>query len=148
VILAKGRKEFTDYSVRLLESLRNSSSSFNPTNEHRPPFNPSFEFSPRNPSRTLSDLHPSERPEMRSHSSSNIEDLLARDETTCRDSIERVTREAGKASFDINKDGNLVASLTLLKSSFRLGESVAGIVWMNGGEGKVLKVCSFSSCFH
>lgn len=43
-------------------------------------------------------------------------------------------------SYDINKDGNQVASLTLVKSAYRLGETVNGSVLINSGEGRVLRV--------
>ncbi|KWU45900.1 hypothetical protein RHOSPDRAFT_6340, partial [Rhodotorula sp. JG-1b] len=42
--------------------------------------------------------------------------------------------------YDINKDGNQVASLTLVKSAYRLGETVNGSVLINSGEGRVLRV--------
>lgn len=43
-------------------------------------------------------------------------------------------------SYDINKDGYLVASLTLVKSAYRLGETVNGSVVINSGDGRVLRV--------
>lgn len=43
-------------------------------------------------------------------------------------------------SYDINKDGYMVATLTLVKSSYRLGETVNGSVVINSGEGRVLRV--------
>lgn len=43
-------------------------------------------------------------------------------------------------SFDINKDGYMVASLTLVKSAYRLGETVSGMIVVNNGQGRVLRV--------
>lgn len=43
-------------------------------------------------------------------------------------------------SYDINKDGYMVASLTLVKSAYRLGETVNGSVVINSGDGRVLRV--------
>ena len=45
-------------------------------------------------------------------------------------------------SYDINKDGYMVASLTLVKSAYRLGETVNGSVVINSGDGRVLRVRS------
>jgi len=46
------------------------------------------------------------------------------------------------ASYDIAKDGEVVAVLTLIKSTFRLGESILGVVTFNrpASERRVLKV--------
>ena len=48
------------------------------------------------------------------------------------------------ASYDIAKDGEIVAVLTLIKSTYRLGESVLGVVTFNqpSSERRVLKVGS------
>jgi hypothetical protein len=48
------------------------------------------------------------------------------------------------ASYDIAKDGEMIAVLTLIKTSYRLGESVLGVVDLNGASHRrVLKVNSF-----
>jgi hypothetical protein len=46
------------------------------------------------------------------------------------------------ASYDIAKDGEIVAVLTLIKTTYRLGETVLGVVTFNkpDGERRVLKV--------
>ena len=46
------------------------------------------------------------------------------------------------ASYDIAKDGDMVAVLTLIKTTYRLGESVLGVVTFNqpSYERRVLKV--------
>jgi hypothetical protein len=48
-----------------------------------------------------------------------------------------------KASYDIAKDGEIVAVLTLVKTTYRLGESVLGVVSFNDESSRrcVLKVC-------
>ena len=47
-------------------------------------------------------------------------------------------------SYDINKDGYMVATLTLVKSAYRLGETVNGSVVINSGDGRVLRVSNLS----
>ncbi|EGG02863.1 uncharacterized protein MELLADRAFT_109802 [Melampsora larici-populina 98AG31] len=63
----------------------------------------------------------------------------------CMTAVEIVTRSSGKVSFDINKDGKLVAELTLVKSAYRLGEIAEGIIVFNTSTdtGRVIKA-SFS----
>ena len=45
-------------------------------------------------------------------------------------------------SYDVSKDGEKVAVLTFVKSAYRLGETVLGVVELNEGQcrSKVLKV--------
>ena len=45
-------------------------------------------------------------------------------------------------TYDIAKDGDIVAVFTLIKTTYRLGESVLGVVDLNGpkSDRKVLKV--------
>ncbi|WAQ85877.1 hypothetical protein PtA15_6A506 [Puccinia triticina] len=50
----------------------------------------------------------------------------------CIAAVEIVSRSAPKVSFDINKDGRLVAHLTLVKSTYRQGETIEGTIEMNG----------------
>lgn len=52
-------------------------------------------------------------------------------------------RLCSSASYDIAKDGDMVAVLTLIKTTYRLGETVLGVVAFNspGSERHVLKVC-------
>lgn len=49
------------------------------------------------------------------------------------------------ASYDIAKDGEIVAVLTLVKTTFRLGETVLGVVAFNktSADRRVLKVSAF-----
>ena len=56
--------------------------------------------------------------------------------TGCREAIEVLTRVPKKVSYDVNKDGIKVAVLTFMKSAWRLGETVLGIVELNDREGR------------
>ncbi|KZP30270.1 Rgp1-domain-containing protein [Athelia psychrophila] len=49
----------------------------------------------------------------------------------CREAVEILTRNPKKASYDVNKDGVKVAELTFVKSAYRLGETVLGVVEVN-----------------
>lgn len=44
-------------------------------------------------------------------------------------------------SYDINKDGYRIAVLTLVKSAYRLGDTVNVMISMNEGAARVLRVC-------
>jgi hypothetical protein len=61
--------------------------------------------------------------------------------TGCREAVEVLTRVSKKVSFDVNKDGVKVAVLTFVKSAWRLGETVLGVVELNdrGGRARILK---------
>ncbi|KAL0945622.1 hypothetical protein HGRIS_014776 [Hohenbuehelia grisea] len=61
---------------------------------------------------------------------------------SCRESVDIMTRNSKKASYDVNKEGVRVASLTFTKSAYRLGETVLGVVELNDrtGRSKVLKL--------
>ena len=43
-------------------------------------------------------------------------------------------------SYDINKDGYRIATLTLVKSAYRLGDTVNAMISLNGGAARVLRV--------
>nr|XP_018263825.1 uncharacterized protein I303_03698 [Kwoniella dejecticola CBS 10117]OBR85983.1 hypothetical protein I303_03698 [Kwoniella dejecticola CBS 10117] len=66
-------------------------------------------------------------------------------ETGCGEAVEILSRHAPKASYDIVKDGELVAVLTLIKTTYRLGETVLGVVTFNhpDTERRVLKFSAF-----
>ncbi|KIR25439.1 hypothetical protein I307_06022 [Cryptococcus deuterogattii 99/473] len=49
----------------------------------------------------------------------------------CGEAVEILSRHSAKASYDIEKNGESVAILTLVKTTYRLGESVLGIVTFN-----------------
>ncbi|CED84025.1 Reduced growth phenotype protein 1 [Phaffia rhodozyma] len=63
------------------------------------------------------------------------------DEIQCEEILEGLLRSSRKASYDIEKDGQIVAVFTLVKSAFRLGETVQGVVEFNepNATRKVLK---------
>ncbi|KAA1097512.1 hypothetical protein PGT21_009579 [Puccinia graminis f. sp. tritici] len=62
--------------------------------------------------------------------------LVTRDvdalEDGCLTAVAIVSRSAPKVSFDIIKDGRLVAQLTVVKAVYRLGETIEGSISMNG----------------
>ncbi|KAH7104289.1 Rgp1-domain-containing protein [Auriculariales sp. MPI-PUGE-AT-0066] len=49
----------------------------------------------------------------------------------CKEAVEIATRNPKKLSFDVNKDGRKVAVLTFVKSAYRLGETILGVVEFN-----------------
>ncbi|OXG38828.1 hypothetical protein C360_01255 [Cryptococcus neoformans Bt15] len=49
----------------------------------------------------------------------------------CGEAVEILSRHSAKASYDIEKNGESVAILTLVKTTYRLGESVLGVVTFN-----------------
>ena len=65
--------------------------------------------------------------------------------TGCREAVEVLTRVPKKVSYDVNKNGVKVAVLTFMKSAWRLGETVLGVVELNDREGRarILKVRHF-----
>nr|XP_019042675.1 hypothetical protein I302_08379 [Kwoniella bestiolae CBS 10118]OCF21605.1 hypothetical protein I302_08379 [Kwoniella bestiolae CBS 10118] len=66
-------------------------------------------------------------------------------EAGCGEAVEILSRHSPKASYDIAKDGEVVAVLTLIKTTYRLGETVLGVVTFNEPEteGRVLKFSAF-----
>ncbi|KAF9490303.1 Rgp1-domain-containing protein [Pleurotus eryngii] len=60
----------------------------------------------------------------------------------CREAVEILTRNPKKVCYDVGKDGVKVAILTFPKSSYRLGETVFGVVELNDrtGRSRVLKL--------
>ncbi|GJE89181.1 hypothetical protein PsYK624_052760 [Phanerochaete sordida] len=66
-------------------------------------------------------------------------------EPGCRESIEMLTRNPKRLTFDVHKDGVKVAVLTFTKSAYRLGETVLGVVNLNAraGRARVLKLSAF-----
>ncbi|KAF6742880.1 Rgp1-domain-containing protein [Ephemerocybe angulata] len=63
----------------------------------------------------------------------------------CREAVEILTRTQKKASYDVTKDGVKVAILTFPKSSYRLGETISGVVEINErrGRSRVLQLAAF-----
>ena len=66
-------------------------------------------------------------------------------EGACGEAVEILSRHSAKSSYDIAKDGDPVAVLTLTKTVFRLGESVLGVVTFNEyqTDRHVLKLSAF-----
>ncbi|KAI0063240.1 Rgp1-domain-containing protein [Artomyces pyxidatus] len=62
--------------------------------------------------------------------------------TGCHEAVEILTRLPKKLSYDVNKDGVKVAVLTFMKSAWRLGETILGVVELNDrtGRSRVLKL--------
>ncbi|GAA6063717.1 hypothetical protein JCM10212_001828 [Sporobolomyces blumeae] len=123
-----GRSEFETYAMDLLSSV-----ALSPEIVQRP-------FSARNGPRSILDAPPSMRPEMSNHRGEAAFGIDLDEGAGCKAAVEIVSRNSQKVSYDINKDGYMVAQLTLVKSAYRLGETVNGSVVVNSGEGRVLKV--------
>ncbi|KZW00700.1 Rgp1-domain-containing protein [Exidia glandulosa HHB12029] len=49
----------------------------------------------------------------------------------CKEAVEVVTRNPKKLSYDVTKDGRKVAVLTFVKSAYRLGETILGMLEFN-----------------
>ncbi|KAK4057024.1 Golgi membrane exchange factor (Ric1p-Rgp1p) subunit [Microbotryomycetes sp. JL221] len=133
---ADGRREFEQYASNLLDSVATNSPEMIATAmspELKPLQSPVFENQP-----------PSLRPERQSRTRATTTAIGGGgeddDEGGCKAAVEIVTRNSQKVSYDINKDGYLVSKLTLVKSAYRLGETVNGSVVINSGEGRVLRV--------
>lgn len=50
---------------------------------------------------------------------------------TCKGAVEILSRNSQKVSYDISKDGQIAAVLTLTKSRYRLGDTILGVVTIN-----------------
>ncbi|PWN28589.1 Rgp1-domain-containing protein [Jaminaea rosea] len=50
---------------------------------------------------------------------------------SCKAAIEIISRNSQKVSYDISKDGSIAAVLTLIKSKYRLGDTILGVVSIN-----------------
>ncbi|TKY84508.1 hypothetical protein EX895_006409 [Sporisorium graminicola] len=51
--------------------------------------------------------------------------------STCRAAIEALARTSSKVTYDISKDGKVAAVLTLVRSRYRLGETITGVININ-----------------
>ncbi|WVQ98723.1 hypothetical protein IAU59_005854 [Kwoniella sp. CBS 9459] len=73
------------------------------------------------------------------------DELVEEGHTGCGEAVEILSRHSPKASYDIAKDGEIVAVLTLIKTTYRLGETVLGVVTFNEPETerRVLKFSAF-----
>ncbi|BGP42252.1 Golgi membrane exchange factor (Ric1p-Rgp1p) subunit [Rhodotorula kratochvilovae] len=130
-----GKADFESYASTLLASVVTNSPELV---ARSPGLSPTLE-AVRSPS--LMEAPPALRPEMSSHRGGAGEAFGVEEEGGgCKAAVEIVSRNSQKVSYDINKDGYQVASLTLVKSAYRLGETVNGSVLINGAEGRVLRV--------
>ncbi|GAA5843084.1 hypothetical protein JCM9279_001856 [Rhodotorula babjevae] len=146
---ASGKADFESYASTLLASVVGFSPDLGPASSASAGLSPTLEPM-RSPS--IMEAPPALRPEMSSHrggggraagggGAAGIEGFgVEEDSGGCKAAVEIVSRNSQKVSYDINKDGYQVASLTLVKSAYRLGETVNGSVLINGGEGRVLRV--------
>uniref|UniRef100_V5EVF8 Rgp1-domain-containing protein n=2 Tax=Kalmanozyma brasiliensis (strain GHG001) TaxID=1365824 RepID=V5EVF8_KALBG len=50
---------------------------------------------------------------------------------SCKATIEALARSSSKVSYDIAKDGKVAAVLTLVRSRYRLGETITGVININ-----------------
>ncbi|GAA6029152.1 hypothetical protein JCM8097_001625 [Rhodosporidiobolus ruineniae] len=135
-----GKHEFEAYAANLLDSVAANS----PEILQNASLSPTLEQA-RSP--TMMEAGPQLRPEMSSRAGGGAGGLgreglgaEAEEGGGCKAAVEIVSRNSQKVSYDINKDGYQVASLTLVKSAYRLGETVNGSVVINSGEGRVLRV--------
>ncbi|OCF35443.1 hypothetical protein I316_02995 [Kwoniella heveanensis BCC8398] len=73
------------------------------------------------------------------------DELVEEGHTGCGEAVEILSRHSPKASYDIAKEGEIVAVLTLIKTTYRLGETVLGVVTFNepDTERRVLKFSAF-----
>jgi hypothetical protein len=63
---------------------------------------------------------------------------------SCKAAVETLTRSSAKVSYDISKDGKVAAVLTLLRSKYRLGDTIMGIISING-IGSTAKIVRFGA---
>ncbi|SJX63674.1 uncharacterized protein SRS1_14424 [Sporisorium reilianum f. sp. reilianum] len=56
---------------------------------------------------------------------------VAQTGSTCRAAIEALARTSSKVTYDISKDGKVAAVLTLVRSRYRLGETITGVININ-----------------
>ena len=51
--------------------------------------------------------------------------------STCKAAVEALARSSSKVTYDISKDGKIAAVLTLVRSRYRLGETITGVININ-----------------
>ncbi|PWN37145.1 Rgp1-domain-containing protein [Meira miltonrushii] len=59
--------------------------------------------------------------------------------------VELLSRNSQKVSYDISKDGRVAAILTLVKSKYRLGDTITGVVTINAADSiaRVVRIAAF-----
>lgn len=50
---------------------------------------------------------------------------------SCKAAVEALARSSSKVTYDISKDGKVAAVLTLVRSRYRLGETITGVININ-----------------
>jgi hypothetical protein len=110
---------------------------------------------PPSPSKSLRPLSPVKRPRggsflleprPRSLSTATVpgDDELVEEAQRCGEAVEILSRHSPKSSYDIRQDGEVVAILTLVKTTYRLGETVTGVVTFNARpDRRVLKLSAY-----
>ncbi|GAA97283.1 uncharacterized protein L969DRAFT_42443 [Mixia osmundae IAM 14324] len=83
---------------------------------------------------------PAARSETKERTTGSNSTSMADELTSCRNAVDFVSRNSPKVSYEIKKDGYAVAHLTLVKSAYRLGETVLASMRINDGDARVLKV--------
>lgn len=89
---------------------------------------------------------PEDPPKLRPRATSVAgDDELVEDAQRCGEAVEILSRHSPKASYDISQEDEVVAVLTLIKTTYRLGETVIGVVTFNDGacDRRVLKFSAF-----
>ncbi|MCO5565533.1 hypothetical protein L7F22_019207 [Adiantum nelumboides] len=74
--------------------------------------------------------------------------ILAEDDDLPKNSLQAVellSRNSQKVSYDISKDGQVAAILTLVKSKYRLGDTITGVVTINAADSiaRVVRIAAF-----
>lgn len=74
--------------------------------------------------------------------------ILAEDDDLPKNSLQAVellSRNSQKVSYDISKDGRIAAILTLVKSKYRLGDTITGVVTINASDSiaRVVRIAAF-----
>ncbi|GMK56800.1 hypothetical protein CspeluHIS016_0306400 [Cutaneotrichosporon spelunceum] len=122
------------YARRLVDSV----------DTRRAPPSPSKNLRPLGPPRERRSsflLEP--RPRSLSSATAPGDDELVEEEQGCGEAVEILSRHSPKASYDIRQDGEVVAVLTLIKTTYRLGETVTGVVTFNTRQDR--RVLKFSA---
>ncbi|BEI84235.1 hypothetical protein CcaverHIS002_0408390 [Cutaneotrichosporon cavernicola] len=122
------------YARRLIDS----------ADTNRAPPSPSKSLRPLSPPRGRNSFLLEPRPRSLSTATAPGDDELVEEEQRCGEAVEILSRHSPKASYDIRQDGEVVAVLTLVKTTYRLGETVTGVVTLNARpDRRVLKFSAY-----
>ncbi|KAL1405293.1 Golgi membrane exchange factor (Ric1p-Rgp1p) subunit [Vanrija albida] len=101
---------------------------------------------PRTPSNSHFLLAPNASPmsQRRARATSFVagDDELVEEGQRSGEAVEILSRHSPKASYDIRQEGEVVAVLTLIKTTYRLGETVLGVVTFNNESNRRVLKCS------